>query len=413
MGKILRRTISFTMILSAIFFIYQFAVNYLKSGHFISYTIETSSIFSIDEKYTKNKNDDYYLINVNVDDKSFIFDIDNYFNKQRKIVKDVKVYNNDNLYCLSLIFIDKYSSEPICYKDDKLLSYYYSKNNYDLNEYVSSIPSFELNKYDKDSEKKKVDNIIVYSDNLFEDEILSLYEHKKVHFMKKYYNRSFIFSNRDNYKNTLGTIVDDYYVIPRYTGEPTIKSFVKYEIIGGIKREFKANYEISKQSYVNGVYDGKLYIFDKSNMKQYQIDPKNETVTITGDEEHEAFAFINGEEKRVSVYDLNSNEVKFSKKYDEYKDIDYDDIFINNYYAIYRKGDNFYKVYLDYIDKPILLFNESGAKEVKLVEDSLYYIKGDKIFRYSKYGIQTLIVCDELKYNYENVFDIFISEEEY
>ena len=188
MVKILRRALSFTMIFAAMFFIYQFAVNYLKNEHIISYDIESSEIFHIVENYNKKKGDDYYLINVDANGKSFVFDVDNSFNKQRKIVEDVAVYNNDDLYCLTLIFMNKKSSsEPICYKDDKLLSFYSVKDNYDLSEYISSIPSFEYNKYDKESEKSKEDSIVIYNDNFFDNEILSLYEQKKVHFIMKHY----------------------------------------------------------------------------------------------------------------------------------------------------------------------------------------------------------------------------------
>ena len=408
----LRKAISFTLILAALYFIYQFGVNFLKNEHAVSYVIISSDTgVNIEENYIRKNGRDYYLIDAIADNNHFIFDIENKFNKQRNIVEDVSIYNDGDLYCLTLIFKNKeYTSEPLCYDNGVLSSYYSVKNKYDLKEYISKIPSFELNKYDKNSEKKKEDNIIIYKDNFYENEILSLYSYKKVYFVNKYYNRSFIFSNKDNYKNTLGAIVDHYYVIPRYTTDASIKNFIRYEIIDGVKKEFSAVYSISKQSYVNGVYDGKLYLFDRSSLKQYQIDPKNSLVTIIGDEENEAFAYINGEEKRMSVYDMSTNDVIFSEKHDQYGN-DYDEIFVSDYYAIYRKGNNFYKVYSDYLDNPILLFNESGGKEYKIRGDALYYVKDNGVYRYSIYGKQLLITSDELKYNYENVFDIFLTED--
>ena len=54
------------------------------------------------------------------------------------------------------------------------------------------------------------------------------------------------------------------------------------------------------------------------------------------------------------------------------------------------------------------LFVEDDAKEIKVKNNSIYYVKDDSIYRYNKYGKVKLITRNELKYNYENVFDVYI-----
>ena len=77
-----KKAISFTLVLTLIFFAYQFSVNFLKSEHSVTYYIDSSEHYRIDEDYVKSGGDDYYLIRVSSNDKSYIFDVENTFNKQ-------------------------------------------------------------------------------------------------------------------------------------------------------------------------------------------------------------------------------------------------------------------------------------------------------------------------------------------
>lgn len=407
-----RKAVSFTLILTVLFFAYQFLINLAKSEHSISYVIDAKETYNIDEDYIKSSGLDYYLIKVTVGDKAFVFDVENTFNKQKKIVEDVVSFDEDGLYCISLIYKNKKSSsEPLCYYNDVLSSYSSVKNVKDLSEYVAKLPGFDLDKYDKDSEKKAQDDIVFNRDYLTDNEVIAIYSYKKVNFIDKYFDRYFIFSNKDNYKNILGALVGEYYLIPRFTSEATFTSYIKYDLVDGIKKEIKTGFNISKQSYINGVYDGKLYIFDRSNMKQYEIDPAHEKVVVVGDEKNEGFAYINGEEKRVSVYELNSNNLIFSEKTEQFNAINYDKIFADNYYAIYKKGNDYYKVYTEHPEVSIYLFSDANAKEEKVKDGSIYYVRDNGIYRYNKYGNKLLATKDELRYNYENVFDIFMRED--
>lgn len=407
----LRRAISFTLILLLLFLVYQFLINYVKSEHFVTYNLNLDHEYVVDEDYVKSDGYEYYILKVTTEDNEvFLFDVENKFNKQEKIVSDVLEYNDENVHCLTLLFKDnKTYSEPICRKDNELYSYHAIKETVDLSNYIKKIKNFDLDKYSKDSEKTSLDEITYNKEYLQDDEVIIMYGYKSVRFIWNKYDRNFTFSQIDTYKNTLGRVVDHYYVIPRYTSSATFSTFVVYEIIDGFKKEISVPYSISKQSYVNGVYDNKLYIFDKSNLTQYEIDPSKEVVNIVGDEQKEGFAYINGKETKVSVYDMNSKDVIFSDGKDKnFKNIDYDIIDLQSYYAIYGKDNSFYKVYEKYPEYSINLFTDKNAKEIKVRRDNIYYLKDDSIYRYNKYGNVLIATSSELKYNYENAFDIYL-----
>lgn len=405
----LKKAISFSIVLLLLFLSYQFLINFLKNEHHVSYTINKEETYKIEESYYKN-NDDFYILKVTTkDNNEFIFETNNNFNKQKEIVKDVIDYKKDNVECLLLIFKDKDKrSDPVCRENNILTSYNYVKNKYDFSEFIKQIPNYDLNKYNENSKEREESDIYIYPDYLEEDETVIVYSYKKIGFFNKGDSKYLTFSTNDNYKNILGSLVGKYYVIPFFTSNATITKYIKYDVTSGIHEDIDLTYKLSKQTYINGVYNNKLYIFDKSSLKQYALDPYREELTLIGDENTNGFAYINGEQKEISVYDLNNETVKFSDNKDSYSELKYQDIYISSRYAIIFNDGKFYKVYKDNVSNPILLFEENDAKEIKLNNDSIYYIKDDSIYRYNKYGNVKLVTRNELKYNFENVYDIYI-----
>lgn len=401
-----KKVFSFSLILLIMFLCYQFVINYFKTGHSVTYTIND---ILIDEDYINDK-EEYYLFRVTLDkDKVFVFENENLFNKQKEVVEDVKVYTKDDIYCVSLKYKKiKEPSVPECYINDVLYSYNEASKKTNLEDFTKELKISSLEKYSNESEKREEVDVTLNNDYLEDNEVIILYDYKTINLYDKKFERKASFSNFDNYKNIYGTIVGHYYLIPRLTSSTTFNTFVKIELNDGVNKDMNTIYTISKQSYVNGVYDDKLYIFDKSNLKQYEINPATEEIKITGDEENPCFAYINGEKTELSVYEMNDKEIKFSEKTNQFENIDSDEMFVNKKVGIYKKDDKFYKVYTKYPDNPILLFIDKDAKEIKVKGDSIYYLKNDSIYRYNIKGNVILLTRNELKYNSENAFDIYL-----
>lgn len=81
----IKKVISFTILLVIFLLGFQFLISFLKTNHNIIYDLEIEGeIYSIDETYKKISGRDYYLFNVSIGDSNFLFKSDNYFNKQKK-----------------------------------------------------------------------------------------------------------------------------------------------------------------------------------------------------------------------------------------------------------------------------------------------------------------------------------------
>ena len=406
-----KKTISFTLIIILFLMVYQFLFTMVKDNHYVTYSIDKGEIFTIDETYKKDGDNDYYLIKVTNNDKNFIFKLKNDFNKQKNIIEDINIFEKDDFYCIGLDLVgkDKYSY-PECIKDNVLYEYNMIKDQIDLNEYTSKLKNKESEKYETESIKYNEHGFNVNKSYLDDNEIIMIYDYNRVLLYYPTFSRSFIFSNVDYYKNTHGILVGKYYLVPKTTTLPAFNTIIKYDVVDGVKEELALPVEISKQSYLNGVHDNKLYLFDNSNKRQFEIDPYSNDITIIGNVDDEGVTFVNGEEQSISVYDLDKEEVKFQEKVDEYSNLNYDSIFINDYFAIYVKDGNFYKVYHDYIDIPILLFYEPDAKNVIVKGENIYFIKESSLYKYNEYGIHEMVTRGEFLYNYENMYDIYLKK---
>ncbi len=407
-----KKTISFTLIILLLLLVYQFVVNLAKSSHYITYTItKEDKLFNVDEKYIKEDGKDYYLIKVSDKDNNFIWRLDNTFNKQKNIIEDVKIIEQDGYYCLGLSFVGKkYYAYPECIKDNSLMSYSSVKDKVNLKSFVSKITDKNKEKYSTDSSKRTEELLIVNKDYLDEKEALLIYSYKLMSLHYLNYARNFSFSNSDNYKNEYGALVGKYYVIPRLTSLPTINTFMKYDIVDGIKKEITLPMTISKLSYINGVYDNKLYVFDKSDKRQFEIDPYTDEVTLIGTVDEEGITVINGKKEKISVYDLEKNKVEFSADLTPYSEIDYDQIYVDDDYAVYTKNGDFYKVYNGYENIPIYLFTEPNAHNVRVTNGNVYYVKDNSIYKHNVYGSFVLASRNEFVHNYDNIFDIYVYE---
>ncbi len=409
----LKKTISFSIIMLIVFLIYQYGVNLLKKSHSISYTVGEGSYYHINEDYNNTKDKSYYLFRVTTNDKKeFIFEFPNKFNKQKKIVSEVKEFDKDGWDCLSLVFINKKESTiPICMNNGTLYSYNYAKNYVDLSEYVSDLPGIELDKkIDKEEERNENnDNIVVVNKGYFDDEVILVYNYKRIVAYYKKQDKVVNFSNQDAYTNNLGALVGNFYLVPRYgVDSPEIRTYIKYNLNTQIKKEIVLPTPLSKDlSYANGVYDNKLYVFDKSNMTQYEINPYTDEVNVTGTVEKYPFAYINGQETNISAFEMKDFNIKFYDKIDSFSYMDYDSIYTNSEYAIIGKDGNYYKVYNKYNNTPILLFTNPNAKEIKEKNGNIYYIENDTIYKYNDYGIFEMIISNELIYNNVNVYEIY------
>ena len=391
---------------------YQILFNILKSEHKITYNIyDNDTEYEIDENYIRNNEYEIYYIDVNSDGYHYIFTVNNTFNKKKNVVKGVKLFSNNDINCMVIKMVDNSYSEPMCIKDDLLHSYYSVKEELDMKKQLKKYEKQYKSTLDEANGINPIvgrDKININSDYLDDNEYIVVYNLKKLIIFNKEYVDTVVFGTVDNYYNKYGVMIGKYYIVPSILEKPDINSF----IIQNVKKRLTDNITlagtaISKQSYNNGVYKNELYITDKSNLKQYKLNPIRMTFEeVTKDEK--ALLIKKGKEEEVSIYNLIDDDVYFTEaKNKTYKDIDYDELYPNDIFAYYYKDGAFYKVYEEYKDIPILLFEVNDPKNIIVRKDNIYFIEGSKLYKYNNNGLNELIDYKEFEFNYENIFDVY------
>lgn len=402
----MKKVFIFTIVFCILFLIFQFLINYLKVEHNISYILDVDgNKYSVLEIYSKHEDIDYYFFEIGYNGTTFLFEKDNTFNKQQEVIKKINKFEEDDLLCMSLKYIDNTESPVLCSIDGMLYSSYSVKDKYDLSSFVKKSEVFASK-----SEELKAEDAYIYKDFLYPSEKLLIYNYKTVLKFSDGILDRLQFSLYDNYENKLGVLVGKYYVIPKYTSKPDFSLYLAFDLENGSIRELELKENISKQSYVMGVYEKKIYLFDKSNMVQYAIDPYEKKVEVVGNVDKDGVILKNGTLENINVYDL-LEEKKFEYDIKGFDKVDYDNIFVSDKFAIYIKGNTFYKVYKNYSDKPIMLFDINNFMEVRVINDKIYYIIGDTLFRYDENGVYPIVKREEFKYNNLNIYDIYFWEE--
>lgn len=407
----IKKIITFSLLLLFLTLLLEFGINYFKTSHHVEYDI---SGYTVEEDYIKKSGKDYYLIKVSKDGKEYIFNAQNEFNKNEKIIKEIISYDTDDISCATIIYTNNSSSTPLCYKDKILHSYISVENEPGMSEYLE-----QLNKYAEDKITPSDESYVfayneIYKNNLYKNEDIIMYNYKNIIKINGERTMTFDFSNKDVFKNEYGTLVGKYYVIPKMRNSIEFSHYlivdIEKETVEEIDLAKEVSAKISSQMYVNGIYNSNLYIFDKSNLVQYEINPDKGEIKVVGNKDKKGIVYKNGQEEEIGVYTLNNEKVKFTENYDAYKEIDYDQIFLTSNGAVYVKDGVFYKVYNNYLKNPIYLFEAKNVQDIKVKEDNIYYINDQFLYRYNDYGNVKILKREQFKYDYTNIYDVYFEE---
>lgn len=388
--------------------VFQFGINILKKEHTIDYKIKTGDKkIDIHEEYYKNKNEDYYFFRVVLDKKEFVFDIDNLFNKQKKIIKDIKIYEEDDLTCISPVYIkNNDEADIVCNIGDDQYSYTSIIGSYDLKAFTDTLDNFNSYSYEVDNGKASdIRNNLVYKDNMNAKENIIVYNYDELVKITKPSFERISFSKYDVYQNELGCLINKYYILPKYENKPEYSAFLIIDIIEEKTKTLYFDEALSTNLYINGVVDDRLYFFDKSNLFQYEIDPKKESYRIVGNKSTNG-QYYNGEWETRNIYNFTKQELEFVNIYPIKSN--YVEAFESGkYYYYYDKNNNFYKVYKKDLNNPIFLFGYDDIKEVQVVNNNIYFINKNTLYRYNEFGLRNILTNKEFQYNYDNIYSVY------
>lgn len=174
-------------------------------------------------------------------------------------------------------FDGKAVSDMMCYKEHRY--YFYNSivgEEKDLDDFVESLDSDVYDAHDwqdQTGEPKEDGDITLYPKNAIDNHYFMVTNLKGVYQIDNEVSNIQIF-DRDIYERTLSSFVSNYYVTADYSENQRFRTFYIVDMITGKVEETKAPNYVSFDSYIQGIVDDKIYLYDRDNEKQYVINPK-------------------------------------------------------------------------------------------------------------------------------------------
>lgn len=358
----------------------------------LNYTLKYNNKFTIKEFY-KNKN--YYI---EIESKNNIYPIRIYndLNNKRKIINKVYYYSKDNYECLLPIINNEVNIDMMCYKDDILYNYHdIIGENSDLDKYVKDIKEYNLDQFKNNTLEFNKLNTIKYYNKIDKKVVLTTYKGLIIS------GSEVNLFNKDIYNNKISTFIDNYYLIADYNNDYTFKYFYVVNLENNEISKIKSKYEISLDSYIQGIVDNKVYLYDKDNENQYEIDITKKVIKLISNSKYVKYYSNNKWEKlnkasaNKEIYFNYETLNNYFTKYDYVVDSE-------NYYYLLKKENKNYNLYR--VDKNNIniykFISEIPTNTIYTNEDYMYYHYNNKIYYYSdKTGLKLLLEDSELEFN--------------
>ena len=316
----------------------------------------------------------------------------------RKLIKSVYIFEDKNIECILPLIDNKIYTDIMCYKDNTLYDYHnLIGQNEKLDEYVSNIQEYDINLYKNEFDQIKIIGTTKYNRLTNFNKFISITTYKGLITDGKEIN----LFNKDIYNNKISTFIDKYYIVADYNNTYSFNYFYIVDITNGEIKKIKSKEDISYDSYIQGIVDNKIYLYDKDNENQYEIDIINNKINIVSNNNYIKYYSNKKWEKMNKVkankeiyFDFNTLDNNFTS-YDYVKEVE-------NYYYLFKKDGISYKLYrVDKNNIDIYKFIlDVPVTNIFFNDDYLYYTYKNKLFYYSdQTGIKTLLENSELEFN--------------
>lgn len=397
-------------------------VRFYSKGHTTTYYLGDDKEYEIKEIYTKNKNhevDNYYL-EIKHRGSVFSFQLFDTYKEKREIVENILYY--DGKYKCMLPIIDGVAqTDIVCYKDNRYYNYAsIIGKEIELDKFVNDI---DINIYDKNNyldestEVIEKDGLKLYTYNVNKDHYIAISNFEGIYIVNDEIVDRNIFE-KDIYTRDISAVVDKYYITADYSEKQQFRIFYLVNLKTRKIEEVKAPNYISFDSYIQGFVDNKLYIYDKDNEKQYELDIDKLKINEVGNSSKKVKYYDNGEWDKISTNKAN-NELKFNIQINDVDFSKFDYVYLvggekSGYYYLYQKKNNRYEVYRAPVQNKkaiTYLFNVNKVNDVYYLNDYVYYKSGNKLKYYSNStGNRTIVEYDEIEFNNSLVFGVYIGK---
>jgi len=368
----------------------------LNHEHQVKYTIGN---FDIDEHFTLKDGKHSYFYEVKNEDFEITFELNENLRKKTKTIEKVEYLEKEN--CILPIFKSKkIVYDVMCKNEDTVYYNYYLNNNLTIEN-----SNYDQNKFKDTSKYTKYEVNKIYNENIPENHYLFVENYKGIVLINNEISSIKLFEN-DVYKKEIHTVVDKYYLVANYNEELTFKSFYLVNLINGKQREIRSITPISFDSYIQGVLDGKVYLYDLDNQVQYKIDIETELVTKIASNNN--IKYYDGKWKTMTLKEAMDKKTFNLYSTDEFNNYEKADK-LDDYY-VYEKSGNYYNVYLinkENLKQRTFLFQTTDINSVTYFDEYIYFLKDNIYYYYSINGIKKVAENEEKIFNETIKFGVY------
>lgn len=352
-----------------------FIISLFKTKSYsLEYNIDT---YEINENYDNKEK--YYYFEITTDKITYEFIYESEYHKEKKLIKEVKEYNDGDYTCLT-IRSNYITSHPLCSYQNQLIDYHLTSETLQekLSDYYVSTKEID----------KTYENYNIYNSNLN----LLVWSYKGFNYLNKDDVKFIKIFDKDIYEIPLATKINNYIFIPDYEQEHIFNRVYLLNLDTLEVEKWNLKYDISFDSYILGTNDKSIFLIDKKNQKEYELVPHKQKMRLVASANDKGTVYEEGTLTKISMNKLVSKEHSF--------------IYKQNYkYTL--KNKTLYLSYLNSSNK-IKISNNKIDKIIYSNNDEVYYLINCTLYKFDlKYGEQKLISYSEWEFNSNNL--IFIN----
>lgn len=377
----------------------------LIKEHELIYTIDKYNVY----EHFHMEDNHYYDLIISKDKNTYTYTLNKNLSKEKGIIKSIKTFKSNKLVCIVPIYKSKVEKNVYCNLNNEEISidYLLKTNNEDFKVIKKKLKKYKIKYPSTSIVYKKYKKNTVFQENILDNYNFYIWNYKGILVLNNKELKYQKVLDYDLYDNIMATTVDKYYVLFENTDVNGIKNIYYYDSKKNKLNIFKLKDKLDKDSYINGVIDNVIYVTDRKNKKEYEIDIKKETIERV-DNDVNYVIYEDGNKKIISKSDFFMNDQYFNNVNIKDKEVtDSLDLVKEGNYYYYYKNSKIYKALETNKEKSKLLLELDDIKEWYVYDDVIVIMAKDTIYTYTdKEGLRRIVKSNELKYNYKNIYKI-------
>ena len=212
-------------------------------------------------------------------------------------------------------------------------------------------------------------------------------------------------------------MIGNYYLVADYEQPFEIDRFYLVDLVKNKEEVVESKYMISKDSYIQGIVGNSVYLYDRSNQKQYEINVEDKTVYEVGNANLKIQYYDGSKWSQKEMYDIASTDIYF----EEYPDVtkknsNYDKVIrvggeITGYYYYFRKVGDSYEVYRAPVQNDRIktyVFTTTSLSQIYYIDENVYFMNHNDVQKFDEIlGIQPVLTNSEFEFNSTILYKIY------